>query len=107
MLHETKKIDSEFPIGVDLQQVQQDILPPVPISIKLEGDGMKQQIMNLYPDLFSGVGTIKNAMVHLDVKPGAIPVVCSPHHVPHAVQSKLKEELDRMLKLGSHQKVGH
>ena len=34
----------------------------------LQGD-VKQQIMNLYPDLFSGVGTIKNAMVHLDVKP--------------------------------------
>ena len=77
----------------------QDILPPAPISTKLEGDDMKQQIMNLYPDLFSGVGTIKNTLVHLDVKPGAILVVCSPHHVPHAVQPKLKEELDRMLKL--------
>ena len=107
MLHETKKIGSEFPIGVNLQQAhRQDVLPPVPISTKLEGD-MKQQIMDLYPDLFSGVGTIKNARVHLDVKPGAIPVVCSPHHVPHAVQPKLKEELDRMLKLWSHQKVGY
>ena len=105
MLHETKKIDSEFSIGVDLQQVQQDILPPVPISTKLEGDDVKQQIMNLYPDLFSGVGTIKNAMVHLDVKPGAIPVVCSPCHVPHAVQPKLKEKLDRMLKRGVIRKL--
>ena len=104
VLHETKKIGSEFPIGVDLQQVQQDILPPVPISTKLEGD-VKQQIINLYPDLFSGVGTIKNAMVHLDVKPGAVPVVCSPHHVPHAVQPKLKEKLDRMLKLGVIRKL--
>ena len=104
MLHETKKIGSEFPIGVDLQQVQQDVLPPVSISTRLEGD-VKQQIMNLYPDLFSGVGTIKNTMVHLDVKPGAIPVVCSPHHVPHAVQPKLKEELDRMLKLGVIRKL--
>ena len=99
MLHETKKTDSEFPIGVDLQQVQQDILPPVPISTKFEGDKVKQQIMNLYPDLFSSVGTIKNAMVHLDVKPGAILAVCSSRRVPHAVQPKLKEELDRMLKL--------
>ena len=47
MLHETKKIDSEFPIGVDLQQVQQNILPPVPINTNLEGDDVKQQIMNL------------------------------------------------------------
>ena len=56
--------------------------------------------MDLYPDFFSGVGTIKNAMVHLDVKPGAVPVICAPHHIPHAVQPKLKEELDRMLNLG-------
>ena len=96
ILHETKKIGSEFPIGVDLQQTQQDVLPPVPISTKLEGDDVKQQIMDLYQDLFSGVGTIRNAMVHLDVKPGAVPVVCSLHRVPHAVQPKLKEELDRM-----------
>ena len=75
ILHEAKKIGSEFPIGVDLQQVPQDVLPPVPISTKLEGDDMKQQ----------------HAMVHLDVKPGTIPVVCSPHRVPHAVQPKLKE----------------
>ena len=61
--------------------------------------------MDLYPDLFSGVGTIKNAMVHLDVKPGAVPVVCSPRHVPHAVQPKLNEELDRMLKLAVIRKL--
>ena len=100
ILHETTKVGSEFPIGVDLQQEHTPILPLVPVSTRLEGDNLKQQIMELYPDLFSGVGTIKNAMVHLDVKPGAIPVVCSPCHVPHAVQPKLKEELDRMLKLG-------
>ena len=76
ILHEAKKVGSEFPIGVDLQQEHtQDVLPPVPISTRLVGDDVKQQIMDLYPDLFSGVDTIKNAMVHLDIKPGAIPVV--------------------------------
>ena len=101
VLHETKKTGSEFPTGVDLQQTHthQDILPPVPISTKLEGVDVKQQIMDLYLDLFSDVGTI------LDVKAGAVSVVCSPHHVPHAVQPKLKEELDRMLKLD--QKAGY
>ena len=62
--------------------------------------------MDLYPDLFSGVGTIKNAMVHLNVKPGAIPVVCSPRHVAHAVQLRLKEELDNV-ETWNHQKVGY
>ena len=105
-MHETKKIGSEFPIGVNLQQAhtQQNSLPPVPLGTKLEGD-VKQQIMDLYPDLFSGVGTIKNTMVHLDVKPDAVPVVCSPRCVPHAVQPKLKEELDRMLNLGVIRKL--
>ena len=98
VLHETKKIGSEFLIGVDLQHTQQDILPPVPISTKLDGDDVKQQVMDLYP------GTI-NAMVHLDVKLGAVPVVCAPCCVPHAVQPKLKEDLDRMLKLGVIRKL--
>ena len=44
-------------------------------------------------------------MVHLDVKQGVVPVVCSRHHVPLAVQPKLKEELDRMLKLGVIRKL--
>ena len=105
VLHETKKIGSEFPIEVDLQHTQQDILPPVPISSKLDGDDVKQQVMDLYPDLFSGVGTVKNAMVHLDVKPGAVSVVCAPCRVPHTVQPKLKVELDRMLKLGVTKKT--
>ena len=64
------------------------------------------KFFDLYPDLFSGVGTIKNAIVHLDVKPGAVPVLCSPHHVPHTVQPKLKEELDSV-ETWSHQKVGY
>ena len=105
VLQETKRIGSEFPIGVDLQQTQQDVLPPVPVSTKLDSDDVKQQVMDLYPDLFSGVGTIKNAMVHLDVKPGVVPVICSQCRVPHAVQPKLKEELDRMLKLGVIRKL--
>ena len=53
VLHETKKIGCEFPIGVDLHQTftHQDVLPPVPISTKLEGVDVKQQIMDLYPVL--------------------------------------------------------
>ena len=45
--------------------------------------------MQLYPDLYDGIGTIKNVMVHLDVKPSAIPI-------PEALRDSLKEELDWM-----------
>ena len=85
-----------------MQQEHTPVLPPVPISTQFEGDDMKQQIMELYPAV---VGTFKNAMVHPDVKPGAIPVVWSPCHVPHAVQPKLNEEQHRMLKLGVIRKL--
>ena len=59
LLHEAKKVGNEFPIGVDLQQEHTPQLPPVPISTRFEGHDVKQQIMQLYPDLFSGVGTTR------------------------------------------------
>ena len=52
--------------------------------------------MRLYPDLFEGVGTMKNAVVHLDIKPDATPIVCLPRRVPDALHDDLKAELDQM-----------
>ena len=91
VLHETKGLVMSSQLELTCNK-QQDVLPPVPICTKLGGDEVKQQVMDLYPDLFADVGTIKNAMAHLDVKPGAVPVVCEPLHVCHAIQSKLKDE---------------
>ena len=72
------------------------MLPPVPLDTKVDETNLKAHIMQLYPDLFDGVGTNKNAVVHLDVKPGAIPIVCSPRRATDALRDSLKEELDRM-----------
>ena len=47
------------------------MLPPVPLDTKIDETNPKAHVMCLYPDLFDGVRTIKNAVVHLDVKPGA------------------------------------
>ena len=71
-------------------------LPPVPLDTKIDETNAKAHIMQLYPDLFDGIGTIKNTVIHLDVKPGAIPIVCSPRQVPDALRDSLKAELDRM-----------
>ena len=38
-------------------------------------------------------------MVHLDTKPGAIPIVFSPQRVPDALRDSLKEELNRMVSM--------
>ena len=48
---------------------------------------------------------LKNAVVHLDVKPGAIPVVCSPRWVPNTLKDLLKAELDRMESMKVIQKL--
>ena len=57
------------------------LLPPVSLDTKIDTN-RKAHIMQLYPDLFDGLGTIKNAVVHLDVKPDASPVVCMPRCTP-------------------------
>ena len=53
-------------------------LPLVLLDTKIDETNAKAHVMRLYPDLFDGISTIKNAVVHLDVKPGATPLVCSP-----------------------------
>ena len=67
------------------------MLLPVSLNTKIDETNSKAHVMQLYPDLFDGVGTIKNAVVHLDVKPGAIPIVCSPWGVPDTFTDSLKE----------------
>ena len=81
------------------------MLPPVPLNTKINETNLKAHIMQLYSDLFDGVGTIKNSVVHLDVKPGAIPIVCSPRRVPDTLRDSLQAELDRMESMKVIQKL--
>ena len=71
-------------------------LPPVSLDTEIDSTNLKAHIMCLFPDLFEGVGTIRDAIVHLDVWPEATPIVCSPRRVPDALRDDLKAELDRM-----------
>ena len=70
------------------------MLPPVPLNTKIDETNLKAYVMQLYPDLFEGLGTIKNAVVHLDVKPDASPIVCMPRRVPDTLRDSLKKELE-------------
>ena len=72
------------------------MLPPVSLDTKIDETNPKAHVMQLYPDLFDGVSTIKNAVVHLDVEPWATPIICSPRRVPDTLRESLKEELDRI-----------
>ena len=86
------------PIRKQQEAVDQNSTPPPPVSLDTEIDSTnpKAHIMHLFPDLFEGVGTICDTIVHLDVWPEATPIVCSPRRVSDALLDDLKIELDRM-----------
>ena len=98
----------EFPIGLsvpnDEKQGMMTPPPPVDINTKLKPD-TKAHVMELFPELFDGLGTMKDAMVHLDVNPSVTPVVQPPRKVPQAMVQPLKDEIDRMLQLGVIRKL--
>ena len=81
------------------------MLPPVHLDTKIDETNPKAPVMQLYPDLFDGVRTIKNVVVHLGMKPDAVPIVCSPQRVPDAVRDSIKVELDRMESMKVIQKL--
>ena len=56
--------------------------------------------MSEYPDVFEGeLGTLPG-VAHLEVDPTVAPVVLPLRRVPEALKPKLRDELDRMTKLG-------
>ena len=100
---EIMSINQEFPVGLsapDAKSKPRIILPPVNLNTKIDVADPKAHIMNLFPDLFEGVGTMENVQVHLDVNPEIEPVVQAPRKIPHSMMEPLKAELDHMLKLG-------
>ena len=72
-------INQEFPAGLSVQGAKlRIILQPVDVNTKIDMNDLKSHIMNLYPDLFEGVGTMENVQFHLDVNPEIEPVVQAP-----------------------------
>ena len=93
-------INSEFPRRLDPgNSTNLPKLPPVDVNLKLRPD-CKAHVMELYPDLFEGVGTIQGAKVKLDVDPNVPSVVQPPRKIPSAMVKPLKKEIDHMLNLG-------
>ena len=98
-------INSEFPRGLDPgNSTNSPKPPPVDINLKLRPD-CKAHIMELYPDLFEGVGTMDGAEVKLDVDPSVPPVAQPPRKIPQAMVKPLKKEIYQMLELKVIQKL--
>ncbi|XP_028411133.1 uncharacterized protein K02A2.6-like [Dendronephthya gigantea] len=58
-------------------------------------------ILNHYPDLFSGLGCIQSVgKHHIEVDPNIKPVIHPPRKVPAALRHRILKELERMVDLG-------
>ena len=86
------------------QKQSQVCPPPVDIHIKLWPD-CKTHVMELFPELFDGVGTIKDAIVKLNVDESITPVIQPPRKIPQTMVDPLKQEIERMMMLGVIRKL--
>ena len=101
-------INEEFPVGLsvpDMKAKPRVIMPPVDLNTKIDTNNPKAHILQLFPDLFDGVGTMENVQVHLDVNPEIEPVVQAPRKIPQSMMEPLKAELDHMVKLRAIRKL--
>ena len=102
---------NEFQAGLDIPKQKQMkmnphqvYLPPVDIHTKLRSD-CKAHAMELFPELFDGVGTIKDVIMKLNVDQSIIPVIQPPRKIPQAMVDPLKHEIERMMMLGVIRKL--
>ena len=108
MQREVATVKEEFPAGLSVPNKMATTkvkFSPVDVYTKIDPNDPKGHILQLFPDLFEGVGTVEDVQVHLDVDPTIEPVVQAPHKIPHGMLDPLKSGLDRMLKLGVIKKL--
>ena len=92
--------------------VEQD-LPPILALMSCLELGLVQRIYSYkeenleseYADVFEGLGEIRGVQHKIKIDPNANPLIHPPRRVPVALREPLKEELQRMAKLGVIMKV--
>ena len=58
-----------------------------------------EKLVKTFNDVFQGLGTIKTkAKIHIDKD--IEPIIDPPRRIPHVIEDKAREELDRLIKLG-------
>ena len=94
----TPLLGSETTQEMDLIQVRFENI----LSLDLSSEDKpltKESLIAKFPDVFNGTGKLHGSY-HLEIEADAIPVVHPPRKVPIAIKPQLKEELERLHKLG-------
>ena len=67
-----------------------------------------KEILERHGSVFQeGLGRLKDTMVHIGVRPDAKPKFCKARPVPYALQDRLDNELDRLVREGIYEPVNH
>ena len=94
----TRLRGSETTQEMDLIQVLFENILSFDLSSK--GKPLTKEPLNAkFPDVLNGTGKL-HELYHLEIEADAIPVVHPPRKVPIAIKPQLKEELERLHKLG-------
>ena len=94
----TPLLGSETTQEMDLIQVRFENI----LSLDLSSEDKpltKESLIAKFPYVFNGTGKLHGSY-HLEIEADAIPVVHPPRKVPIAIKPQLKEELERLHKLG-------
>ena len=82
---EVATVNKDFAVGliVPNKMATHSKLPPINVHTRIDKGDPKDHILHLYPDLFDGVGTMENVLVHLDGDKNIEPVVHALRKIPH------------------------
>ena len=73
-------------------------------SREKKGDDLKQEILKLYPEVFTGLEGLE-PLHHMQLGENSSPVIHAPRKIPVSLRSTLKKELDGMEAAGVIEKV--
>ena len=71
---------------------------------KMSGESLKNEVLQMYPNVFTGLGNLTPAY-KMQIQSEVMPVVYAPRKIPATIREKLKDELVRMEKDGVIAKV--
>ena len=84
-------IHKEYPRGLDVPSQKQSTRQPIPVDVNTKPrPDCKAHIMELFPELFEGIGTMKNAIVKLDVDQSVTPIVSEENSPSHGGTSETR-----------------